>query len=259
MTLLAIELEQLATGEMRGWMPVTPHTASSDGMPRLATVAMLVDALGGMRSITASDPEWAFTADMSLHLLPAGPMEMLQADLHVRRRGRRTLVIEAELLADGARPAGAALLTFAVVPRPQHLVNITIDMTPGRRMMNPNAAQEKLTMNYFEELNISALEPGLVTIELRPVVANTVGALHGALHAAIIEEAAASLGRELLDRNVATTDMHLSYLELGRFGPLSAKATSVGGPADGRLSAIVEVRDGNGVLVSYATTEVTGL
>ena len=64
MSLLALESEQDETGDVRGWMPVTPFSSTPDGMARLATVAMLVDALGGMRSITASDPDWAFTADM---------------------------------------------------------------------------------------------------------------------------------------------------------------------------------------------------
>lgn len=256
MTLLAIELEQADTGDVRGWLPVTPHIISPDGMPRLAAVAMLVDALGGMRSITASQPDWAFTADLSIHLLPAGPMDRLQADLRVRRRGRRTLVIEAELTADGERPAGAALLTFAVVPRPQHLVNITIDMTPGRRMMSANSEFEHLTSDYLAELQLSTRTPGIASVELRPVVANTVGALHGAVHAALIDEASASLGRSVFDSDVVVTDLHLAYLELGLSGPLEAVATPVGDPTRNHLTAVVEVRDGNGSLVSYATTEV---
>ena len=256
MSLLGLEVEQSDSGDVRGWMPVNAHTASPDGMPRLATVAMLVDALGGMRSITASDPDWAFTADMSIHLLPAGPTDLLQADLHVRRRGRRTLVIEAELLADGERPAGSALLTFAVVPRPEHLVNIVIDMTPGRRLMSRNSAHETLTSDYLEELDLRAEAPGRVSIELRPVVSNTVGALHGAIHASLIDEASASLARSQFGCDALTTDMHLAYLELGRIGPITATATAIGGVADGRLTASVEVRDGHGALVSTATTEV---
>ena len=259
MSLLALESEQDESGDVRGWMPVTSFTSSADGMPRLATVAMLVDALGGMRSITASDPEWAFTADMSIHLLPAGPTTLLQADLHVRRRGRRTLVIEAELLADGERPAGSALLTFAVVPRPEHLVNITLNMAPGRRMMNANSAHEKLEANYFDELELRADTPGVASIELRPVVSNTVGALHGAIHASLIDEASASLGRSLFDGDAVTTDMHLAYLDLGRVGPLTATASSIGNPADGRLTTAVDVHDGNGALVSTATAEVVAL
>ena len=90
MRLLSLETEQFEDGNIRGWLPVNDTISTSTGGPRLAAVAMLVDALGGLRSISAAAPDWAFTADMSIHLLPTGPMKQLQADLHVRRRGRRT-------------------------------------------------------------------------------------------------------------------------------------------------------------------------
>lgn len=256
MTLLGLSVEQEESGDLRGWMPVNGHTISADGMPRLGAVAMLVDALGGMRSITASDPDWAFTADMSIHLLPAGPCTVLGAELHVRRRGRRTLIIEADLTADGERPAGSALLTFAVVPRPVHLVDITIEMTPGRRLMNQNSTSETLETAYFEELGVRAHTAGVVEVDLRPVVSNTVGALHGAIHAAAIDEASASLARSLFGGDAITTDVHLAYLELGRVGPITATATAVGSTDSGHLTAAVEVRDGHGVLISTATTQV---
>lgn len=256
MTLLALESEIDASGDVRGWMPVVDHLLGADGMPRIGAVAMLVDALGGMRSITASDPDWAFTADMSLHLVPAGSMTTLQADLHVRRRGRRTLVIEAELLADGTRRAGSAVLTFAVVPRPQHLVDIRIDMTTGRRRMSAAIDAAVLDGDYIGEIAPVTLAPGSLELELRPQVANTVGALHGAVHASLIDEASVSLGRELLGGDCVTTDFHLAYLELGRISPVQVVATPVGGPGDDRLTCRVEVRDGDGAMSSVATTEV---
>lgn len=165
-------------------------------------------------------------------------------------------MIEAELVADEERPAGSALLTFAVVPRPVHLVDIRIEMTPGRRLMNQNSTNEVLDTDYFAELGIGAVAPGVVGVDLRPVVSNTVGALHGAVHASLIDEASASLARSMFGDGAVTTDMHLAYLELGRVGPVTATATSIGDPADGHLTASVEVRDGDGALVSTATTQV---
>jgi acyl-coenzyme A thioesterase PaaI-like protein len=257
MRLLSLESEQDENGDIRGWLPVSPAIVGPDGMPRIAAVAMLVDALGGLRSISASAPEWAFTADLSIHLLPGGAMERLQADLHVRRRGRRTLVVEADLLADGVRPVGSALLTFAVVPRPQHLVDIQIDMQPGRRPMSNLESDEPPTVDYIDELDLEVVEPGVVVCRLRPEVENTVGALHGAVHTALIDEASTSLGRRLLGGDVVTTDVHLAFLELGRTGPMRASANLVGNAAFDRLSVTVEITDGNGDLCSYATAEVT--
>ena len=257
MTLLGLESEIDPNGDVRGWMPVTEHLLGPDGTPRLGPVAMLVDALGGLRSITASDPDWAFTADMSLHLLAADrPMSMLQADLHVRRRGRRTLVIDADLRADGERTIGSAVMTFAVVPRPQHLVDIRIDMTAGRRRMSAQADADILDRDYLDEVAPEELAPGHLRIAMRPQIANTVGALHGAVHATLIDEASASLGRDLLGGPCATVDMHLAYLELGRTSPITVTASPVGAPHDGRLACTVEIRDGDGLLSSHATTEV---
>jgi uncharacterized protein (TIGR00369 family) len=258
MRLLALESEQFEDGDVRGWLPVTPAIAAPGGGPLLSAVAMLVDALGGLRSISAAAPDWAFTADLSIHLLPTGPMEKLQADLRVRRRGRRTLVIEAQLLADGSRPAGIATMTFAVVPRPEHLVNITIDMTPGRRSMSKLDADQPGSGPYFDELELVVERPGLVTIELRPEVSNTVGALHGAVHTAIIDAASLSLGQQHLGPNAETVDIHLAFLDLATRGPLRAVATPVGSPTSGqdRLTVCVEVFDADDRLCSYATTEV---
>jgi uncharacterized protein (TIGR00369 family) len=258
MRLLSLETEQFEDGNIRGWLPVNDTISTSTGGPRLAAVAMLVDALGGLRSISAAAPDWAFTADMSIHLLPTGPMKKLQADLHVRRRGRRTLIIEAELSADGTRPAGIATMTFAVVPRPEHLVNITIDMTPGRRSMSTLDADQPAPGPYFDELELVVERPGLVTVELRPEVSNTVGALHGAVHTAIIDAASLSLGQKHLGPDAETVDMHLAFLDLAIHGPLRAVATPIGSPTSvqDRLTVSVEVFDADDRLCSYATTEV---
>lgn len=259
MRLLAMESEQFADGDVRGWLPVTPLITGPDGGPRIGAIAMLVDALGGMRSITAAAPDWAFTADMSLHLLPVGPIGRVQADIRVLRRGRRTLVLDAQLLTEDGRPAGLAVLTFAVVPRPDHLVNIVIDTSPGRRIMSSLDAGQVPPTGYHEELGLIEQETGVVTVALRPEVANTVGALHGAVHTALIDEAAVSLARPVLGPSATTTDVHLAFMELGITGPMRAEARLVGGidRDSERLTAVVQVLDGAGRVCSHATVEVS--
>jgi uncharacterized protein (TIGR00369 family) len=257
MRLLAIESEQFENGDVRGWLPVTGAITGPDGGPRIGAVAMMVDALGGMRSITAAAPEWAFTADMSLHLLPTGPIERLQADIRVLRRGRRTLVLDAELSTEDGRPAGLAMLTFAVVPRPDHLVNIVIDTSPGRRTMSRLEADQPAPFDYFVELGFIEESIGIVVVELRPEVGNTVGALHGGVHTALVDEAAASLGRSLLGPTATTGDLHLAFMELGFAGPMRAQAQLVGDRSEERITAIVEVLDGTNRVCSYATVEVS--
>lgn len=259
MRLLSIESEQTPDGDVRGWLPVTDAIVAPGGGPSIGAVGMLVDALGGMRSITAADPDWAFTADMSIHLLPTGPIDWLEALIRVRRRGRRTLVLEAELRTHEERPAGLAVMTFAVVPRPEHLVNITIDMSPGRRRMSTLGPDQPAPGRYHEELGFVEESTGIIIAELRPEIGNTVGALHGAVHAALIDEASASLGRTLLGPTAATTDLHLAFMELGMVGPMRAEATLLGAPDPDaeRITVMVDLIDGNGRVCSHATTEVS--
>jgi uncharacterized protein (TIGR00369 family) len=258
MRLVALEAEQTEEGEVRGWLPVTPAVAVPSGGPRLAAVAMLVDAIGGLRSLSAAAPDWAFTADLSIHLLPTGPTGQVRGDVHVRRRGRRTLVVEVDLVGDDDVPAGLATSTFAVVPRPDHLAGIEFGGAFARRPMAPLDASQPPSGPYLDELGVVAAAPGTVTVELRPEVANTVGALHGAVHTALADEAAASLATDLLGRPTETTDVHLAFLELGRTGPMTARARLVGAPTpdDGRVAVEVRVVDADGRLCSYATTEV---
>lgn len=256
MHLLAITVDQDADGDVRGTIDLTPHLVDARGGPRLAVVAMLVDALGGLRSISAAEPDWAFTADMSIHLVDAGPLTTLRADLHVRRRGRRTLVIEVDLVGDGTRRAGSAILTFAVVPRPSHLADLDVTVEPGRRRMG--STDETLDVAWIDEVGCTSPAPGVVVIDSRREVQNTVGALHGAMHAALVDEAAVSLGHHLLGRPCAATDLHLAYLDLGMEGPLTATATPVGEPSigDDGFAASVELRDATGRLSSYSTIRV---
>jgi acyl-coenzyme A thioesterase PaaI-like protein len=90
-------------------------------------------------------------------------------------------------------------------------------------------------------------------------VGNTVGALHGGVHTALVDEAAASLGRKILGPTATTTDIHLAFMELGFTGPMRAEATLLGHPdpdAD-RVGAVVQVLDGNDRVCSYATVEVS--
>lgn len=195
---------------------------------------------------------------MSLHLVPAGTVSELTAVVHVRRRGRRTLVVDVDLVADGDRPAGAATVSFAVVPRPAHLDDVVVDAVTTRRPMIDPEGAEPLDRPYADELGINEVTSGIVAVELRPEVRNNLGALHGAVHAAMIEEASASLGRHLLGADAETTEVHLAFLELARPGPLRAEATLIGRPSpeDDRLSAEVRLLDGDGRLCSFATTAV---
>jgi uncharacterized protein (TIGR00369 family) len=258
MRLLDVESERDPDGDLRGWLAVRPEIVRPSGGPRLGAVAVFVDALGGLRSISAAAPDWAFTADLSIHLLPTGPFDELVADVLVLRRGRRTLIIEIDLATDDGRPAGAATLSFAVVGRPEHLVDIRFEDTPERHPLSPLDPDDVRPTDYFADLGITSPAPGIATVDLTPQVSNTVGALHGGVHTSLVDEASASLGRQLLGPDAETVDVHLAFLELGRSGPLRAEAVAVGPPSPegDRITTEVRLVDADGRLCSYATAEV---
>ena len=97
-----------------------------------------------------------------------------------------------------------------------------------------------------------------MSIDLRIDVANNVGALNGGVQAALIDEAAASLGRLHLGPTAETTDAHVAFLRPALEGPVRAVATLVGGPAPegDRLTAEVELLDAAGAICTFATTDV---
>lgn len=254
MRLLDLTSEMDAAGDVRGWMPITPAIRAADGTVRVAAIAMLMDALGGLRSITASAPDWALTADLSISLTAVPTSERVQADLHVRRRGRRTLVIEVDLSDDGGPPIGNGLMTFSVVPRPESVADVTIDSSPGRRSMSQLADTEPACVDYVGELGFVDLDHGVLQLALRPEVTNTVRALHGAVHTAMIDEATASLARHLMGGEVVVTDVQLAFMRLAHEGPITATARAIGAAHDGRLTARVELRDAAGTVCSMATT-----
>ena len=165
-------------------------------------------------------------------------------------------MIEVDLVGDAGRSAGRAILTFAVVPRPEHLAGLDVRVEPGRRRMGET--DEILDVEWLIEVAPTVVRPGTVVLESRREVQNTVGALHGAMHAALVDEASVTLGRSLLGGPCAVVDLQLAYLDLALSSPLTATAEPVGRPSvgDRSFAAVVELRDAEGRLCSHSTVRV---
>lgn len=241
---LGLEVDLRPDGTLLGHLPVTDAVRTASGEPVLGVVATMVDMMGGMASIRACTPDRVATADMTLHLLPAGGTDRLDATLHVRRRGRRTLVVEVELAAADATPAGLATISFAVLPQPPGSPVLPA-IEPGRRhAVDPAGVGDR---PYAEALGLRSPAPGVVEIDVTDQVRNSLGALNGGFLTSAIDAAAASLATSVLGGPAETTELHIAFLELGRVGPVRATARAVGDPdaaADaGRLTVEVEVTD----------------
>jgi uncharacterized protein (TIGR00369 family) len=98
---------------------------------------------------------------------------------------------------------------------------------------------------------------GALEIPLAPYVVNSVGALQGGVVVALADASAEHAGRALLGREVATSDLSVHYLALGREGPLYTRAALLRRDADAALFSI-ELRDAgqDGRLAAVATARV---
>jgi acyl-coenzyme A thioesterase PaaI-like protein len=257
---LGLEVDQRADGTLRGHLPLTDAVRAPSGEPLLGVVATMVDMMGGIASLRACTPDRVATADMSLHLLPTGGTDRLDGTMHIRRRGRRTLVVEVELHDAARRPAGLATLTFAVLPQPPG-APVLPGIELGRRPAIDAAGVGERPIT--EALGLRTVGPGVVEIGVAPQVRNSLGALNGGFLTATIDVAAASCASAAMGRPAETVDPQVAFLELGRVGPVRATATLVGpgsaAASGGRATVEVEVVDtgaGDEVL-TRATAVVT--
>ena len=253
---LGLETDLRPDGVLLGYLPITDAVRSPSGEPQLGVVATMVDVMGGLSSIRACTPDRVATADMSLHLVPTGGTDHLVGTMHIRRRGRRTLVVEVELHDGRGRPAGLATLTFAVLPQPPGSP-VFPTPEPGRRVaIEPTDVGRR---PFAEALGLRRTDPGTVEIDVVPQVRNSLGALNGGFLTATIDAACADAAAAALARPAESVELHTAFLELGRVGPVQARATVVGdaGLARdlGRATLSVDVVDlGNGgQLLTHAT------
>nr|WP_283251183.1 hotdog domain-containing protein [Rhabdothermincola salaria] len=240
-----MEVDQRDDGTLIGHLPVTDAVRAPSGEPLLGVVATMVDMMGGMASIRACTPDRVATADMSLHLLPTGGTDRLDGTMHIRRRGRRTLVVEVELFGDRRQPAGLATLTFAVLPQPPGApVLPAIDL--GRRpAVEPSGVGGR---PFHRALGLRSATPGVVEIDVVPAVQNSLGALNGGFLTSTIDAAVAGAATEIMGRPAETVDLQVAFLELGRVGPVRSVAELVGDRAtaghDRRAAFEITVLDG---------------
>jgi acyl-coenzyme A thioesterase PaaI-like protein len=239
-----MEIDLKDDGTLDGFLPVTDAIRTASGEPLLGAVATMVDMMGGMASIRACSPDRVATADMTLHLVPTGGTDELVGTMHIRRRGRRTLVVEVELRGDRDQPAGLATISFAVLPQPPG-APVLPAVEPGRRAMLPGAAVG--SRPFAEAVGIEHTGSGVVETALRDQVRNSLGALNGGFLTAGIDAAAAGAAAAAFGRAAETVDLHVTFLELGRIGPIRARATLLDDPghaaSTGRATVTVEVTD----------------
>lgn len=213
-----------------------PHLRDPQGRVRPGVILTMVDNVAGFCGGLASLPDgWVVTTNLALRtatpvLDPAGPIEITSRLL---RRGRSAVVTDAVVRdhgRNGAVVAEAVVTSAILVPsggvpeweRPAHL-GLAFD---------PAGLPE-----YYEWLGVEALDEHTVQLEVRDVLRNPWGILHGGVIAALIDAAGVNAVP-----GSGTADAMVHFLAPGRVGPVRAQASVLATRDDGTVVR-VEVRD----------------
>ena len=118
--LSGIDTEGIGEGQARGTVTVTEDHLNRGGIMHGGAIATLADSTLGRAVGTTLEPgQSVATASMTMtYMSSATPGDQLTATATVRKRGRQTAVVEAEIVRDGdQRQIAHAIATFIVIAR----------------------------------------------------------------------------------------------------------------------------------------------
>lgn len=256
---LRLEAEHRPDGTSTAWIPLPAGARTASGAPLMGAVTTLVDALGGGMALPAAQPNWIATADLTLHLLPHGgdALETIEARGKVARSGRTTVVLEVELFdLPGGAPRGLATMTFSVIPRRVEAPVWDRDPEAVHRMTLaiPGSGLDDIHLHDALGLRVLDRARGVVELPIDDYARNSFGAAQGGAFGALAASSSEAALSEACGAPVEAIDLHLTYLELGKVGPLRTKATVLrASPAEG--AARIEIFDtgADDVLTTWAT------
>jgi len=139
---------------------------------------------------------------------------------------------------DGDRAAGpcaVANMTFTRIPRRENTIAYHEPDTERFAFADPSS---KLDAPFHSALGCRVIDAaaGVVEVEVTDYVRNSVGALQGGAVVALVDAAAESVAAARMAEGVATLDLQLHFLALGRVGPIRTRTRWLAGsPHDARL------------------------
>lgn len=252
---LGLVTEVLSPGKAVVRMQVSPEVTAGDGGVRAGVLATMVDVVGGMAALRMVGSDWLATADLTLQVVQPLTGPVVEARGTVVRKGHTTLVLEAAVYdaAPGVPATGADR-----APTPGAWATMTFAILPGRRRRStvdvPNGLPDRWRVDgrgfdrpIIDALSITVTDAagGVVSMPVDEYLHNSVGAVQGGAMAVLGEAAgAAALGAAGGGPEPVVRDLCLTYLALGRVGPMVSRA-SVLQPPDGSSGgrALVELFD----------------
>jgi uncharacterized protein (TIGR00369 family) len=235
---LRLEAEVISESRARVRMPVTPHILGPDGGVRVGVLATLVDVVGGSAALRSLYPDWLATADLTIQSLRPARGPFVEARATVLRRGRTTLVVEAlvvDVADDGSErvgvhgatgPAAWATMTFAILPGRAGVPmgNVSSDY-PVRWSMS-GAGLDAPVIDALR-IGVENSATGQVVLPVREYLRNSFGAVQGGVMALLAEVAATEMlgsARASSDGPVVVDELQVTYLVLGRSGPIATRS-----------------------------------
>ncbi len=251
---LGVDTEVLAPGRAVTRMGVSPAVTAADGGVRAGVLATLVDVVGGVAAVRLVGPDWAATADLTIQIVQPLRGPMVEARGTVVRKGRTTLVVEAGVYDEpdgdpgtGRRepgPAAWATMTFAILPSRSPAASGDVPAVLADRFSVTGRGFDR---PIVDALSISVTNPatGAVSMPVSEYLHNSVGAVQGGAMALVGEVAGgAALAAAGPGPEPVVRDLRLTYLTLGRVGPIVSRVSVLqapDGPTGG--TALVELLD----------------
>ena len=246
---LGVSLEFQGQGRAVIRAPVVPEIRTKDGSLQIGAVATMIDVLGGALTIRAVHPDWMATASLSVHLVGRPTFDTIAAAGKVLRAGRTMAIIDVDIREEGCGPEratqsiGTAMMTFSRLPRredtpafePDIEVSETVDFgIEGSGLKRP--CRDAVGVRVLDE------EAGVVELELREYVRNSLRVLQGGMIAVLSDAAGEMAAGAVAGRPMTTKDLAVQYLSQGKKGPFRTRARVVRTTDDTALTR-VEVID----------------
>jgi acyl-coenzyme A thioesterase PaaI-like protein len=215
--------------------PAAPETHNRARGVGAAVLGVAVDVIGGNLALRAVQPDWAVTSTLELHLLRpiTRDFEVTGAPL---RAGKSHVVLDVEVAErPNAGPAAVASMTFTRIRRRDYTMPFVENDADRFAFAD---AESGLGSRFLEQIGCRVIdaEQGVVELPVEDYVRNSVGALQGGAVVALIDAAAESVAAARMSEGVATQDLQLHFLALGRVGPIRSRARWLAGsPREARL------------------------
>ena len=228
---LRVCLEFQAKGRAVIRAPVVPEVCNRQGALQVGAVATLIDVLGGALTVRAVHPDWIATASMSVHMTGSPTSDAVAAAGSVIRAGRTMVVIDVDIREETGNPAratrsiGAAMMTFSRLPRREDTPAFKLDID-GPETFDFAAEGSGLDRPYLDAAGVRVLDEnaGVVTLEMREYVRNSLRALQGGMIAVLADAAGETAARAAVGKPLSTIDLSIQYLAQGKRGPFQTRA-----------------------------------